>query len=60
MMYKAKAAVCSEIPYKTLNPKGSPCRIFELYAWWYVKKPLGFKTLSRDEYHPHCKGLYLI
>ena len=45
MMYKAKVAVASEISYKTLNAKQAPCRIFECYTWWYVKKPLGFKML---------------
>jgi hypothetical protein len=45
MLYKAKVAVRSDIPKKTLNTKRAPCRIFECYTWWYVKEPLGFKRL---------------
>jgi len=33
-------------PYKTLNAKWAPCRIFECLTWWYVKKPLGFERLN--------------
>jgi hypothetical protein len=32
-------------PYKTLNAKRAPCRIFEFLTWYYVKEPLGFKRL---------------
>jgi hypothetical protein len=35
-------------PYKTLNAKRAPCRIFECKTWWYVKKKLGFKMLAEQ------------
>jgi hypothetical protein len=45
MTYTAKAAVCSDIRTKR-NTKRAPCRIFECWTKWYVKKPLGFKRLN--------------
>ena len=45
MMCKEKFAVCSEIKHKTINAKRTPCKIFECWTWWYVKKPLSFKRL---------------
>ena len=45
MMYKAKVALFW-YPYKTLNAKRTPCRIFECYTWWYVQETLGFKRLK--------------
>ena len=46
MMYRAKAAVCSQIRTKHSNAKRAPCRIFECQAWWYVKKAVGFEGLT--------------
>jgi hypothetical protein len=34
--------------YKTLNAKRAPCRIFEYYTWWYIKKLLGFERLIHN------------
>jgi len=40
-------------PYKTLKAKREPCRVFEYYTWWYVKKPLDCKRvrLLGDDIH---------
>jgi hypothetical protein len=37
-------------PYKTLNAKWAPCRIFECQSWWYVENPLDFKRLKQTQY----------
>jgi hypothetical protein len=49
MFYKAKVAVCSEIRTKHINAIWALWRITECWTWWYVKLPLGFKTLSDKE-----------
>jgi len=40
-----KKSSLSVLRYKTLNVKRAPCRSFECWTWWYVQKPLGFKSL---------------
>ena len=51
MTYKVKAVICSEIRTKHWTQSE---RIFECWAWWYVKKPLGFKRLI----WPHVSTSY--
>jgi hypothetical protein len=46
MMYKAKAAVCSEIRTKNSTRSENHVEFLNTKTWWYVKKPLGFKRLN--------------
>jgi len=46
MMHKSKKRCLFWDPYKSLNAQRAPSRISECKTCWYVKKPLGFKTLS--------------
>ena len=41
-MYKAKAAVCSEIRTKQSTQSEHHVEFFNIKTWWYVKKRLGF------------------
>jgi len=41
-MYKAKAAVCSEIRTKHSTQSEHNVEFLNIKAWWYVKKLLGF------------------
>ena len=45
MMYKAKAAVCSNIRTKHSTQNEGHIEFLNVKPWWYVKKPLGVKTL---------------
>ena len=46
MMYKAKAAVCSDIHTKHSKQSERHVQFLNVKPWWYVKNPLGFKRLN--------------
>ena len=46
MMYKAKVAVCSDIRTKHSTQRERHVEFLNVKTWWYVKKPLGFKSLN--------------
>ena len=63
MTYTEKAAVCMfRDPHKTLNEKRAPCRINECQTGWYVKKLLGFESLTFNNCTlcPHCIYVFCI
>jgi len=45
-MYKAKAAVCSEIRTKPSTQSEHHVEFLNIKTWWYVKKPQGFQRLN--------------
>jgi hypothetical protein len=45
MIYKAKVAVCSDIPTKHSTQSEHHVEFLNVKPWLYVKKPLGFKRL---------------
>jgi hypothetical protein len=45
LMFTAKVAVCSEVCTKYIKAIWALWRITEYWTWWYVKLPLGFKSL---------------
>ena len=47
MMYKAKVAVCSDIRTKHSTQSERQVEFLNVKPWWYVKKPPGFKRLTR-------------
>ena len=46
MTYKTKAAVCSDIRTKHSTQSEGHAEFLNVKTWWYVKKPLGFKSLK--------------
>ena len=50
MMYKAKAAVCSDIRTKHSTQSERQVGFVNVKPWWYVKKPLGVKRFNIDAY----------
>ena len=57
MMYKAKAAVCSEIHTKHSTQNERHVEFFNVKPWRYVKKPLGFKRLNALYIYEHSKTI---
>ena len=49
MMCKAKVAVCSDIRTKHTTQSERHVEFLNVKTWGYVKKPLGFKKLSKRE-----------
>ena len=47
MLYKAKVAVCSEIHTKHSKQSEHHVEFLNFKPWWYGKKLLGFKRLSK-------------
>jgi hypothetical protein len=49
MMYKAMVAVCSEIRTKHSTQSEHHVEFWNVWAWWYIEKPLGFKRLTASQ-----------
>ena len=49
MMYKAKVAVCADIRRKRSKQSESHLEFLNVKPLRYVKKPLGFKRLTRTK-----------
>jgi len=47
MIYKAKFAVCSEIRTKHSTQSEHHVEFWNVWGWWYIEKPLGFKRLKQ-------------
>jgi hypothetical protein len=50
MLYKAKVAVCSDIRTKHSKQSERHVEFLNVKPWWYIKKPLLFKRLTKLEY----------